>query len=238
MQLYGYGLSIIHQHANVLRRHLVPQRSGIGFDQFETLFFSSCNNPCEPIQTVSSDVSSARRILSNSFESFSSVSSPDCFVSSSSFVGLCLLRRGGSIVQIFCSCSLSSVVVVVTSISITITSFCKVSLGCAGDMMIGTGDFVFIAASNSRVLLGAVIDSPPSSCPKERCMMSASFYGSSDNCHITRDFWRVSLSERSLFLWLPLMIFRVLCNISLTSSSSRMFKNLFVPVELQLFILA
>ena len=48
--------------------------------------------------------------------------------------------------QTFCSCSLSSVVVVVRSISITITSFCKISLDCAGDMMIGTGDFV----SNSR----------------------------------------------------------------------------------------
>ena len=140
--------------------------------------------------------------------------------------------------QIFCSCSLSSVVVVVRSISITITSFCKLSLGCAGDMMIGTGDFVSVAASNSRVLLGAVLDSSPSSCQKKRCMMSAYFYGSSDNCHITRDCWRVSLSERSLFLWLSPMIFRVLCNIFLTSSFSRMFKNLFVPVELQLLILA
>ena len=61
---------------------------------------------------------------------------------------------------ISCSSSLSSVVV--RSTSITCTSFNGVSFGCAGDMLMGAGEFFSVASSSSRVLLGGVLDSPQS----------------------------------------------------------------------------
>ena len=75
------------------------------------------------------------------------------------------------------------------------------------------------AASSSRMLLGGVLDSPPISCQR-KSLLSASFCCSSDNCHLTRDCWRVSHSELSLFLRVPRMIFRALCSVSVTSSYS------------------
>ena len=81
--------------------------------------------------------------------------------------------------HIFCSPSVSSVVV--RSTSITWTSLRRVSLGCVGDILIETGTLSSVAASSLRVLLGGVLDSPPISCQKESSLLSASFCCSSDN---------------------------------------------------------
>ena len=62
-------------------------------------------------------------------------------------------------------------------------------------------------------------DSPPIS-KKEGSLLSAFFYCSSDNTHVIRDCWRISLSELSRFIGLPLIIFFVFCSVSVTSSFS------------------
>ena len=114
---------------------------------------------------VSSDISSARRLLSKSFKRLSKVSSLDCLSIFWSSQELYVLLLGGSIVQISCSSSISSVVV--RSTWITCTSFICVAFGCASDILIGTSELSSVAAPSSRVLFGGVLDSfPPNHLPE------------------------------------------------------------------------
>ena len=120
---------------------------------------------------VSSDVNSAKKLLSKTFERLSNVPSVDCLCSFCSF-RLCVHLLGCSVVQISCSSSISSVVV--RSTSITCTSLSFLSSCCAGDVLFGTGTLSSVAASSSRILLGGVLDSPPINCQNDRSLLSTS----------------------------------------------------------------
>ena len=87
------------------------------------------------------------------------------------------------------------------------------------------------------ICLLALVRSPPSPLPVLECcflvcwtppinrqndssLLSASLCWSSDSCHFTWDWCLDSLSERSLFYRLLLIIFLVRCSVSVSSSSS------------------
>ena len=180
----------------------------------------SINRLSRSIQ-VSSVVNSAKRLLSKKFEILSNVSSVDCLCSFCSFrLRACLL--GGSIVRIYLSSSVSSVVV--RSNLITCTSHTFLSTCCAGDVLIG---MVCSPPSPLPVLeyclMMCWIPPPPINCQNDRRFVSASFCWSSDSCHFTRDWCLVSLSELSLFFRLPPIIFLVRCSVSVNSSSDSSF---------------
>ena len=91
----------------------------------------------------------------------------------------------------------------------------------AATMLIGTGTLSIVSATHYfsiDVLQSARL--PPINCQNEDSLLSASFCWACDSCHWTLDWFLVSLSELSLFLRLPRIIFLVRCRVSVTSSSS------------------
>ena len=73
------------------------------------------------------------------------------------------------------------------------TSLRSDSLG--SDLELFVGRFSPVAASSFRVLFGGVLSASPINCQKESSRLSVSFCWSSNNCHFSRDDWRVLLSE-------------------------------------------
>ena len=81
------------------------------------------------------------------------------------------------------------------------TSLRSDSLG--SDLQLIVGRFSPVAASSFRVLFGGVLSASSINCQKESSRLSVSFCWSSNNCHFSRDDWRVSLSELLRFFLGP-----------------------------------
>ena len=178
---------------------------------------------------VSSDVNSAKRLLSKSFEILSNVSSVDCLCSFCSF-RLCIYLLGDSIVRIFLPSSVSSVVVMCNSI--TCTSLTFLSTCCAGNVLIGTGMLSSFTASSSRVLLDDVLDSPPSiakmigaCCPPLFVgpLTVSTLLGTGALFHYLSCLYSSGSLELSFFFvvvfpWLPLLIVHSCCSFNSSTS--------------------
>ena len=164
-QLRGYCQPVVHQYAIVLHRHLWPQWIRIGWNQFESLVFSSLYDSSEAFYPR--DLGSQFCQETSIKQLLSSNSSVCCFCS------FCLLDLlGGSIAHTSWSLSMTSLVD--GSTSITCTSLNFLSFGWAGVMLIGiwsvysgTLSVLSVVTTSSRLMFHVVLDSLPINCQNE-----------------------------------------------------------------------